>query len=573
MFDDWQTTLNDYLFFYPLSMSFFWTIGSLVAYFKDEYDSPHYSEPPELDEYPHVTLMIPCYNEENLVTRTIESCLQIKYPFFRVLAVNDGSKDKTGEVLDKLKLKHPHGFEVIHQENAGKAAGLLNATKNSPDDILICIDADTQIDPHCVHWIVKHFISDPTLGAVTGNPRIDNRENVVSRLQVGEYSTMFGMIKRSQNFRGAMFTISGVIAAYRKSALEDVNYWTHDALTEDIDITWKLQRKKWKVKFEPRALVWCSQPSSVPGLWNQRKRWAIGGAQVFVKNVQVLLDPSHFRLWPILYEMVFSYLWAYLSFVHGICTLFYFALEPSIEVSAGQIIRPLVLFTACLSQVTIGTWMDVIYDPKLFKNLPSMFWYPVWFWLIGWMAAISSFPLLLTLEKGRSATWDCDDRGEILSSEFNNSSGSVSDENRSILKGNPDYGASSTDEMSSSESNSLSGSRTDESQNLLAEKSDYISTDEMSSSGSNSLSGSRTDESQNLRAGKSGYASTDEMSSSECNSLSGSDSHENQSLLAEKGDYGSSSSTRSSIRSDSSSCDIENFYESETDESETSGSK
>ena len=88
MFDDWQTTLNDYLFFYPLFMSFFWTLGAVISYFKTEYVSPRFSEPPELEEYPYVTVMIPCYNEENLITRTVDTAMQLKYPHFRVVAVN-----------------------------------------------------------------------------------------------------------------------------------------------------------------------------------------------------------------------------------------------------------------------------------------------------------------------------------------------------------------------------------------------------------------------------------------------------------------------------------------------------
>merc|ERR1719215_776554 len=104
------------------------------------------------------------------------------------------------------------------------------------------------------------------------------------------------------------------------------------------------------------------------------------------------------------------------------------------ELSSGQIIRPLILTAVCMTQVVIGTFIDLNYDPQLLKNLPTMLWYPVWFWLIGWVAAVSSFPFLLQLEEGLSAIWDCEDRGEISASEFNNLSGSDSDESQVLLR-------------------------------------------------------------------------------------------------------------------------------------------
>ena len=102
------------------------------------------------------------------------------------------------------------------------------------------------------------FVDNPNVGAVTGNPRIRNRSTLLGRIQVGEFSAIVGMIKRAQRSYGQVFTVSGVIAAFRKSALHDVGYWSNDMVTEDIDISWKLQLAGWSIYFEPNALCWVS---------------------------------------------------------------------------------------------------------------------------------------------------------------------------------------------------------------------------------------------------------------------------------------------------------------------------
>ena len=124
--------------------------------------------------------------------------------------------------------------------------------------------------------------------AVTGNPRVRNRSTLLGRIQVGEFSSIVGMIKRAQQSFGRLFTVSGVITAFRRSAVHRSATGAPDMLTEDIDITWKLQRAGWKVRFEPNALVWILMPETLRGLWKQRLRWATGGAQVLRKNFDVL---------------------------------------------------------------------------------------------------------------------------------------------------------------------------------------------------------------------------------------------------------------------------------------------
>ena len=177
---------------------------------------------------------------------------------------------------------------MIHlAENQGKAMALRTGALLARHEILVCIDGDALLDRHAAHWLVRHFVRKPGVAAVTGNPRIRNRSTILGRVQVGEFSCIVGTIKRAQKTFGRIFTVSGVITAFRRSAVHQVDYWSTDILTEDIDITWKLQRAGWDVRFEPQALVWILMPETLRGLWKQRLRWATGGAQVLLKNFDV----------------------------------------------------------------------------------------------------------------------------------------------------------------------------------------------------------------------------------------------------------------------------------------------
>src|SRR5690606_1756376 len=112
--------------------------------------------------------------------------------------------------------------------------------------------------------------ASPRVGAVTGNPRIRTRSTLLGRIQVGEFSSIIGLIKRAQRTYGKVFTVSGVMACFRRSALHDVGYWDPHALTEDIDVSWRLEIRHWDVRFEPNALCWILMPETLQGLWRQR---------------------------------------------------------------------------------------------------------------------------------------------------------------------------------------------------------------------------------------------------------------------------------------------------------------
>ncbi|EMH8503474.1 poly-beta-1,6-N-acetyl-D-glucosamine synthase [Acinetobacter baumannii] len=410
----WSHALK-FVFYYPLFMSYLWMIGAIIFYWKER-KAPPYDQPAPLESYPKVAVLIPCFNEGDNAEETITHALKLDYPHFEVIAINDGSSDNTGEVLDRLAEQHEK-LRVVHlAQNQGKAMGLQAGSLMTDAEFLIGIDGDALLDPHAAKWMVRHFLQNPTVAAVTGNPRIRTRSTLLGRIQVGEFSSIVGMIKRAQRTFGRLFTVSGVITAFRKSAVHQVDYWSPNMLTEDIDITWKLQRAGWDIRFEPNALVWILMPETLlNGLWKQRLRWAMGGAQVLIKNIDVFTKPKLNFLWPLMFELCLTLVWSYLMLAMALLWLVHFILPvPALAVVSSPFLpygSGILLGATCLIQFALSKWMDSRYEPHLGKNYFWMIWYPLVFWLITISATIVAFPKVLRRGDEKRARWVSPDRG------------------------------------------------------------------------------------------------------------------------------------------------------------------
>lgn len=411
--------IGAYAYYYPIFMAHFWIVGSLVYYFKWENRLP--KERPVLVQYPGVSIVIPCYDEEENVRDTVRWALAQEYPEFEVIAVNDGSRDSTGAILDELAAMHPR-LRVVHlAQNQGKAMGLRTAALVSRHEFLVCIDGDAILDPSACVWIMFHFLSNPRVGAVTGNPRVRNRSTLIGKLQVGEFSCIVGMIKRAQRIYGQLFACSGVISAFRKAALHRVGYWSTDMVTEDVDIAWKLQRDHWLVRYEPHAMAWILMPETLKGLWRQRLRWAQGGAEVLMRHAPVFLHWRERRMWPIALDTAASIVWAYmvfLSLVLGLTIALLRADEPGatmqsllFDLSAHAYFSSLLIVATTVVQLAVGSILDNRYEHGAWKHFVYMVWYPLAFWMIIAFTTLVAVPKAIAKRAGTRAVWVSPDRG------------------------------------------------------------------------------------------------------------------------------------------------------------------
>jgi biofilm PGA synthesis N-glycosyltransferase PgaC len=405
--------LHNYVFYYPLFMTYLWIIGA-VYYFLHWDQWSKVDSPPELPVWPFLSIIVPCHNEGPNLREVIAWLDDQDYPDFEIIAVNDGSTDNTGALLEELSQAYPRLRVISFAENQGKAMGLKMGTLAARGEYLICIDGDSLLSPNAAKWLIYPLLKNPRVGAVTGNPRIRNRTTLLGRLQVGEFSAVIGMIKRAQRIYGRVFTISGVVASFRKRALHDVGYWSTDMVTEDIDISWKLQTNYWDIRFEPNALCWILMPETLRGLWRQRLRWSQGGNEVLLRYWQDLATWRRRRMWPIFLEYFCSVAWAYSMatvVVLYLLGLFISIPEPWYVETLLPGFRGLLLGITCLLQMCVGAFLDSRFEKKMLKNLYWMIWYPLGFWAINFLTSIGGLLKALFRKRGRRATWESPDRG------------------------------------------------------------------------------------------------------------------------------------------------------------------
>ncbi|MFZ9478161.1 MAG: poly-beta-1,6-N-acetyl-D-glucosamine synthase [Steroidobacteraceae bacterium] len=407
--------LASFLFLFPLVMSVTWTVGGAARFFLTEVGKRVGRRPTADSLDIPVSIIIPCFNEAQHLAATVGKALSINSRNFEVIAVDDGSTDETARILSDLARATPRLRVISLGDNQGKAAALRAAARIATHEMLICIDGDAYIDADAPAWLAAALSADPRLGAVTGNPRIRNRRTLLGKIQVGEYSAMIGMIKRTQTLFDCLFTLSGVIAGFRKSAVVAVDYWGLDALTEDMDITWRLQRADWRTTFEPRALVAILTPETFKGLWRQRLRWAMGGAQVMARNLETLWRPAPVNLRFLMVEMVLSVVWSYLlvaSTLYGIGALVITWISGATwtpEWTAGS--AGLVLAACGITQMAVGVALDRRYDPEIGSIVGHLFWYPLVFWLLQTATTVVAYPMVAFRQRGIRATWVSPDRG------------------------------------------------------------------------------------------------------------------------------------------------------------------
>lgn len=403
-------TLFLFAFIYPLLMAWTWMVGGLWFYFKREYKQ---NQLPEISEQ-GCSIIIPCFNEQAQVRETLRFALQTQYPKFEVIAVNDGSSDDTAKILDEMALEHP-GLRVVHlAENQGKAFALRSGMMVSQYEYLICIDGDALLHPHAAIWMMHQLTAFNQVGAVTGNPRILNRSSILGKLQVGEFSSIIGLIKRAQRTYGRIFTVSGVIAGFRKTALMQVGLWSEDKITEDIDISWKLQLAEWGIHYVPNALCYIYMPETFKGLWKQRLRWAQGGVEVIKTYFPKLFKISALKMWPVALEAIISMVWAYVILL--IIILFFLGLF--VPLSAEWQIKSLfpqwygvILAITCLIQFFVSLFIDRRYDGNRFlRNYFWVIWYPLFFWMLSAATTVVAVPKAL-FTRNKRARWISPDRG------------------------------------------------------------------------------------------------------------------------------------------------------------------
>ena len=243
------------------------------------------------DEAMHVSVLVPAYNEEKVIVKTVEQILGSDHGDLEVIVVDDGSADGTSEVLRAAFGDNPR-VTLIRVDNGGKAAALNVGLSQAKGDILVALDADTQFQADTIPRLVRWFY-DPEIGAVAGNAKVGNRINMITRWQALEYIVAQNLERRALAALGTLTVIPGAVGAWRKSVLQEMGGFHSDTLAEDQDLTIGIQAKGWRVRFDSSAIAWTEAPSTFTGLARQRFRWAFGTLQCLWKYSGLIFNPRY----------------------------------------------------------------------------------------------------------------------------------------------------------------------------------------------------------------------------------------------------------------------------------------
>ncbi len=242
--------------------------------------------------YPTVTVVVPAYNEQKTIAKTLKSLVDLDYPKDKltIMVVDDGSKDRTYEISKNFER---FGVKVFRKENGGKASALNFALRSSDSDLFAALDADSFASSQALKEMVGYF-EDKNVMAVTPSLKVHDPKNTLQRIQYVEY--LIGIFLRKVfAFLGSIHVTPGPLTIYRKSFFDKYGGYDEHNLTEDIEIALRIQEKNYIIENSVSASVFTVSPKKFKPLLKQRLRWYIGFTEN-VMNYRGLFHPKHGNL-------------------------------------------------------------------------------------------------------------------------------------------------------------------------------------------------------------------------------------------------------------------------------------
>ena len=264
----------------------FWSIMLMVPlalYSKNKEDPMKPAQ-----RFPLVRILIPAYNEEKVIAKTIESVLEIDYPKKEIIIIDDGSTDKTLLIAKKFQRDN---VKILHKENSGKATALNYGINFAKGEILTILDADTIAGKNSLKEIVKVFESSSDIGGVAGNVKVRNKTNWLTWCQALEYVSGLQIARRAFDMFGAITIVPGAMGAFKANILKDAGGYDKDTIVEDFDATIKVLKSGKIIKGTTKSLAYTEAPEKIVQFVKQRNRWYRGNLQVVFKHKDAITNP------------------------------------------------------------------------------------------------------------------------------------------------------------------------------------------------------------------------------------------------------------------------------------------
>ncbi|MDO8729164.1 MAG: glycosyltransferase [bacterium] len=259
-----------------LFVSLFFEVFLLITYLevREELNLEEQHLGKNITRFPTVTIIVPCFNEENTVDNTIRSLLNLDYPKEKlsIIAVDDGSTDETRYHLARFE-SHPQ-ISILSKKNGGKHTALNLALEQVQSDLVGCLDADSFVNPDALKKIVL-FFDDVNTMAVTPSIKVFEPQSVLQYVQKIEYS--WGIfLRRMLSSLGALYVTPGPFSIFRTRVFRELGGYREAHHTEDLEMALRLQKNHYKIVNAHSAHVYTSAPIKFPALYKQRVRWTYG---------------------------------------------------------------------------------------------------------------------------------------------------------------------------------------------------------------------------------------------------------------------------------------------------------
>ncbi len=236
---------------------------------------------------PKISIILPAYNEEKIIEKSVMSIIDTKYPNDReIIVVNDGSKDNTGKIVSKIAKKYAY-VKLLNLNHVGKAGGINEAVKISKYGVIVTLDADSVVDENSLIKIVQP-LSDKDVGGVAGIIRARRNSNILTWFQDFEYILSSGWRLVCTKVNANSF-LPG-FAALKKNVLLKINGYSSDTLTEDVDIVLQMKKAGYRTVSVSDAVMYTEVPQTLISFIKQRIRWGRGNLQVMKKNFKFLIS-------------------------------------------------------------------------------------------------------------------------------------------------------------------------------------------------------------------------------------------------------------------------------------------
>lgn len=243
--------------------------------------------------WPKVTIQLPVYNELYVVERLIEAAAKINYPTeFLQIQLLDDSTDTTAELIqEKIKNFPEVNFQYLHRTDRKgyKAGALREGLKKATGEFVAIFDADFIPDPDFLIKTIPYFSSDKIGMVQTRWTHINEHYSLLTRLQAFALDAHFLIEQIGRNSQGAFINFNGTGGVWRKSCIIDAGNWHEDTLTEDLDLSYRAQRKGWQFVYRREIQSPAELPPVMSAIKSQQFRWTKGGAECAVKHARGVL--------------------------------------------------------------------------------------------------------------------------------------------------------------------------------------------------------------------------------------------------------------------------------------------